>query len=98
MYPQKLGAVTRKKTVIDKILESAPVDLETLKFQYTAYLEQVEQLQAACISEEDKAWLEPHKIEINEFRVKIQGYLDSKISCENEKSRGKSHGTIKWKL
>ena len=78
MHPQKLAAVTKKKQVIDALMENDPVDLESVKYHYTEYLEKVEVLFAACQSEEDKTWLESHQTDIESFRSKIQSFIDNK--------------------
>ena len=77
MHPQKLAAVTKKKNTIDRLMENDSIDIEALKYNYTEYLEKVEILVGACQCPDETDWLAPYLEEINSFRSKIQGFIDS---------------------
>ena len=101
MHPQKLGSVTKKRNFLDTLLEVIPVDIQSVKFHFTDYLERVERLYEACKSEEEITWLEPHKEAIEAYRSRIQGFIDttthppkSIISMRSNSSRKSNQSAV----
>ena len=80
MHPQGLGPVTKKWNFIDSLMEVSPVDRQSVKFHFTEYLEKVDRLFEACVSEDELSWLETHREAIEAYRSKINGFLDNTTS------------------